>query len=397
MKASQTATSDALGASTPAGGSPTAGKLGQVVLVLQGGGALGAYQGGVYEALHEAGIEPDWIIGTSIGAINAAIIAGNRVENRLARLKEFWTRVEHSSSLEAMASLPWVGSMMPNWATAAAGIASFFRPNPMAFMGAHMPMAADAVGYYSTQPLAETLGELVDFSLPGISPRLTVGAANVCTSEMRYFDSRDTQLTARHIMASAALPPAFPPIRIDGELYWDGGVLSNTPVEAVFDDFPRRNSLVFAVHIWNPAGPEPRTINQAMNRQKDIQYSSRATSHISRQRQLHKLRHVISELAARLPESERGSEAVRALSSFGCLTRMHVVRLLAPTLESEDHTKDIDFSRKGIRQRWEAGLEDTRAAIKSEPWNSEVDPLEGFVLHEMSRDVGLTRLQGGSD
>jgi NTE family protein len=359
-------------------------KLGQIVLVFQGGGALGAYQAGVYEALHEAGVEPDWLIGTSIGAINASIIAGNKPENRLARLKEFWRRVEHSPALEALSALPWIGPSLPNWNTLTAGIAGFFRPNPLAFLGWRVPLAADAAGYYSTAPLERTLSELVDFSLIAKSePRLTVGAAKVRTSEMRYFDSRNMPLTARHVMASGALPPAFPPIRIDGDLYWDGGILSNTPVEAIFDDNPRRNSLVFAVHIWNSHGDEPECIWQVIHRQKEIQYSSRAITHIARQKQIHRLRHIIAELSTRIPESERQSARIREMAAYGCLTRVHVVRLLAPRLDSEDHTKDIDFSRASICKRWEAGLSDARNALGAAPWEADVDPIEGFYLHEL--------------
>ncbi|WP_439579089.1 patatin-like phospholipase family protein [Elioraea sp.] len=356
----------------------------QIVLVLQGGGALGAYQAGVYQALHEAGIEPDWVIGTSIGAINAALIAGNVPEQRVERLEEFWAIVEHSPMLDAVAAVPWLGRALPNWTALTRGIGGFFRPNPLAFLGLHMPLAAEAAGYYSTKPLEATLDELVDFErLSSGAPRITVGAANVRTSEMTYFDSRTMPLTVRHIMASGALPPAFPPIRIDDELYWDGGILSNTPVEAVFDDNPRRNSLIFAVHIWNPIGPEPESIWQVMGRQKDIQYSSRALSHIRRQRQIHHLRHVIAELTARLPEAERTTSTVRELASHGCLTQMHVVRLLAPRLDNEDHTKDIDFTRSGIRSRWSAGYDDTRRMIQEAPWTQEVHPLEGFHLHEL--------------
>jgi NTE family protein len=373
-------------------------KVGQVVLVFQGGGALGAYQAGVYEGLHEAGVEPDWLIGTSIGAINATIIAGNRPEDRLMRLQEFWRRVEHSSTLETLSTIPWVGSSLPNWNTLAAGIAGFFRPNPLAFMGWHMPLAADAAGYYSTAPLQQTLNELVDFSrIAECTPRLTVGAAKVRTSEMRYFDSRDMPLTVRHVMASGALPPAFPPIRIDGDLYWDGGILSNTPVEAIFDDNPRRNSLVFAVHIWNSDGTEPESIWQVMHRQKEIQYSSRAIAHIVRQKQIHRLRHIIAELTRRVPEHERNSALVREMSAYGCLTRMHVVRLLAPRLDGEDHTKDIDFSRTGILRRWEAGLADARKSLEAAPWEADVDPIEGFYLHELKQGamVDLDESQTG--
>jgi NTE family protein len=244
--------------------------FGQIVLVLQGGGALGAYQAGAYEAMHEAGIEPDWVIGTSIGAINASLIAGNKPEDRVAKLRAFWDRVAQSPALEFIsAAMPWVGRSLPNWATLTNGVADFFTPNPLAFVGPLVSLAPEAAGYYSTKPLETTLTELVDFSLASnCTPRLTVGAANVRTAEMGYFDSRKAPITARHVMASGALPPAFPAVRIDGELYWDGGILSNTPVEAVFDDMPRRNSLIFAVHIWNPDGAEPKTITQVLNNRR---------------------------------------------------------------------------------------------------------------------------------
>ena len=169
-------------------------------------------------------------------------------------------------------------------------------------------LGADNAGYYSTEPLKKTLTELVDFSiLPANKPRLTVGAAHVRTSRMRYFDSTTTEIDVKHIMASGALPPAFPAVRIDGELYWDGGILSNTPTEAIFDENPRVNSLVFAVHMWNPEGSEPQSIWEVLHRQKDIQYSSRVATHIARQAQIHRLRHVIRELAMMLPEEVRAS------------------------------------------------------------------------------------------
>ena len=330
--------------------------IGQVVLVLQGGGALGAYQVGVYQALHEAGVEPDWVIGTSIGAINASLIAGNEPADRMTRLQEFWRRVEHGPFQQAVESMPLFGAMASKWLTMAGGIPSFFQPNPFAFSGANVPLGATSAGFYSTAPLEETLSDLVDFGrINRGATRLTVGAANVRSSAMRYFDSREMPVEVRHVMASGALPPAFPAVRIDGELYWDGGICSNTPVEAIFDDHPRRNSLVFVVHIWNPDGSEPETMNQVLHRQKDIQYSSRALTHIARQKQLHRLRHVVSELVKCMPEQLRQSPEVKDLADYGCLTRMHVVRLQAPTLDGEDHTKDIDFSPSGIRTRWQAG------------------------------------------
>ena len=190
------------------------------------------------------------------------------------------------------------------------------------------------------------------------------------------------------------MPPAFPAVRIDGELYWDGGILSNTPTEVIFDDNPRRNSLIFAVHMWNPVGPEPETMWEVTHRQKDIQYSSRVASHIARQMQTHRLRHVIKELLGHIPEDVRNSEAVRELAGWGCLTRMHVVRLLAPRLDNEDHTKDVDFSPSGIRQRWEAGYANTQRAIEQAPWQGEFDPLEGVILHEPRADTKIVQVDG---
>ncbi|WP_374140246.1 patatin-like phospholipase family protein [Sphingomonas sp.] len=356
--------------------------FGQTVLVLQGGGALGAYQVGVYQALMEADILPDWIVGTSIGAINAALIAGGPTADSLERLTAFWRRIEQDNIL---------GVSVPNWFSAAArnmvaittGVPSFFRPNPAAFLSQQTPLGSENAGYYSVAPLAATLTELVDFDAINAGPiRLTVGATNVGNSNMTYFDSRDTQLDLRHVMASGALPPAFPAVRIGDELFWDGGILSNTPVETVFDDNPRRNSMVFAVHLWNPEGKEPETIWEVMNRQKDVQYSSRAASHIQRQRQLHKLRLIISEMSALLPDKARANLKQRGLTGYGCTTRMHVVRLLAPSLDYEDHAKDIDFSKQGIRQRWDAGYRHTCGMLEQAPWGADVDVSEGFVLHE---------------
>ena len=355
--------------------------LGQTVLVLQGGGALGAYQVGVYEALAEAGVEPDWVVGTSIGAINAGLIAGSPRGERVDRLCEFWKRVQHGPAFSQF--LPaWMAAAARNAVAVSTGVPSFFQPQPAAFLSPHLPLGTDDAGYYTTRPLMETLEELIDFDqLNSGDVRLTVGASNVRTSEMHYFDSRDMEIDARHILASGALPPAFPAVRIDGELYWDGGILSNTPVEVVFDDNPRRDSLVFAVHIWNPHGPEPRSIWEVMNRQKDLQYSSRSNTHIARQRQLHRLRHIIAELGSMVPP-EAADKALAEMKSYGCTTTMHVVRLLAPALEYEDHAKDIDFSPEGIRQRREAGYRHTMDTIEQAPWRGSFNPLEGFVLHE---------------
>jgi NTE family protein len=356
---------------------------GQIVLVLQGGGALGAYQVGVYEALHEAGIEPDWVIGTSIGAINAALIAGNPPENRVHKLRDFWARVEQDVGYDPLRFLTGLTNLTANLATVTRGIAAFFTPNPLAWLSLHGRLGIENAAYYTTAPLRETLAGMVDLEhCAEHKIRLTVGAVNARNGEMRYFDSRDETVGIDHVLASGALPPAFPAVRIDGDPYWDGGIYSNTPIEAVLDDKPRRNSLIFTVNMWNPDGPEPESLWQVIGRQKDIQYASRATSHIARQKQIHHLRHIIRELARELPENLRNSERGKELASWGCGTTMHVVRLVAPKLDGEDHTKDIDFTPAGIRERWHEGYADTRRMIERSPWKAPVDPMDGVVIHD---------------
>jgi NTE family protein len=359
----------------------------QVVLVLQGGGALGAYQAGVYQALMEGGIEPDWVIGTSIGAINGALIAGNAPGNRIARLKEFWDGVGRKNSLDHFWPQAWqaavFGNTLANFSTVVSGIPGFFAPNPQAAFGPTFPLGIERASYYSTDPLKATLGRLVDFDwLNARQVRLSVGAVNVRTSEMRYFDSQDMALAPAHIMASGALPPAFPAVTIDGESYWDGGIYSNTPIEVVLADVPRRDSLIFSVNVWQPAGAHPTTIQQVMARQKDIQYASRGRSHVARQAQIHRLRHVVRELVSRLPAEQRDDPVVKDLAEYGCGSLMHLVRLLSPRLEGEDHTKDIDFTRAGIERRWKAGHDHARKVLAEKPWEAEVDPLAGIVIHE---------------
>ena len=356
----------------------------QIVLVLQGGGALGAYQGGVYQALHEAGTEPDWIIGTSIGAINASIIAGNKGDDRLPKLQEFWRRLQRKNTLGAPFLWPELHEAISGWTTLMDGIPGLCRLNPLALLSVHFPLGTEHAGFYSVSPLKASLLELVNFSLLNrSSTRLTVGAANVHTGKMHYFDTREMPLATNHVMASAALPPAFPPVRIDGEYYWDGGILSNTPTEAILDDDPRRDSLVFGVNMWNPMGPEPKTMWDVLHRQKDIQYSSRIANQIVRQQQVHRLRHVITELVGHMPEQVRTTPEVRDLAGYGCVNRMHIVTLLAPRLENEGHTKDIDFSASGIRMRWDAGYAHTARVLERAPWKNEFDPMEGVILHEL--------------
>jgi NTE family protein len=358
---------------------------GQVVLVLQGGGALGAYQLGVYEAMRESGIEPDWVIGTSIGAINAALIAGNPVAYRDRRLSAFWNRVTSQSSLD-VATTMWtnLGKTLANLTTISHGIAGFFEPNPASWLGVTAPLGLDHASYYLMTPLRDTLNELVDFDILNAGhPRITVGAVSVCTGTMRYFDSRDQRLSVEHIMSSGALPPAFPAVRIDGEPYWDGGIYSNTPIEAVLDDKPRRNSVIFSVQMWNPAGSEPDNLWQVAERQKDIQYASRTDSHILRQQQIHRLRHVIREMAKHLPENERVKPEVQELAAWGCHTTMHQIKLAAPRMPGDDFLKDIDFTPMGIAARRQSGYDDGKRVIAARPWEAAMDPIEGMSVFSL--------------
>jgi NTE family protein len=358
---------------------------GQIVLVLQGGGALGAYQVGVYQALHEAGVEPHWVIGTSIGAINAAIIAGNEPGKRMAQLTRFWDLMQGKrlGDLGAQWLWPALNGSLANLGIYTRGIDGFFAPNPQAVWGVHTPLGVENAAFYTTEPLRDTLRDLVDFKcINAKRTRLTLGAVNVRSGDMHYFDSRDTKIKAEHVMASGALPPAFPAVRIGGSSYWDGGIYSNTPIEAVLDDKPRRDSLIFSANMWQPHGPEPETIWQVLARHKDIQYASRAKSHITRHQQIHRLRHIIRDLSMHIPAARRDDAAVKKLLAYGCATVMHVVPLLAPRVEGEDHTKDIDFTPVGVRTRWQAGYTDAKRTLEQACWREAVDAIDGVVVHE---------------
>lgn len=356
---------------------------GQVVLEMQGGGALGAFGAGVYAAMDEAGIMPDWVVGTSIGAINGAIIAGNAPADRMARLQAFWRKVSSGVAADTGPGLSGFGKLAHTLSAVTQGIPGFFSPNPAVWLGADVPLGATGAAYYSTAPLRDTLEALIDFDrIAANVTRLTLGAVNVQTGRMRYFDSRDEVLGVDHVLASGALPPAFPAVMIDGVAYWDGGICSNTPIEVVLDDKPRRDSLIFAAQLWQQRAEVPATLRSVLNRQKDIQYASRADSHVARQSQIHHLRHLVRELGRLLPDEVRRRPEVREMLGWGCGTVMHVLNLAAPPLAGEDATKDIDFTEAGIGERWRAGFEITRERIRQAPWTAPVPPSAGVVLHD---------------
>jgi NTE family protein len=344
---------------------------GKIVLVMQGGGAPGVYQAGAYQALHEAGIEPDWVIGTSIGAINGVIIAGNPPSRRVERLREFW----------AYLSNQWVGP----WGQLAplfSGVRGYYYPNPALARGVEAKVGIDRASLYDVEPLKKLLPELVDFNLVNSgTPRFTLGLVAVRSGRMRYFDTRDGKVEFQHVLGSSAIPPSFPAVRIDGESYWDGGIYSNTPVEVVFDDPLREDSVIFAVQIWHSRGLEPESIAQVFMRQKDILFGSRTRSHIARQAQIHRMRHVISKLYSMLPDEQRASAEAQELAGWGCGTNMHLVEINAEPIDGETNARDFDFSVAGIEARWQAGYADTRRVIARRPWDDPVDPKLGVGVY----------------
>jgi NTE family protein len=344
---------------------------GQVVLVMQGGGAQGSYQAGAYQALHEAGIEPDWVIGTSIGALNGAIIVGNRAACRLGRLREFWAQFE--------TDLPEPLSQLKALLT---GVPGFYRLNPALAWGVETKVGIEQAGFYCIDPLKELLPKLVDFDLiNGGKPRFTLGLVGVRSGEMRYFDSKTERIRLDHVMGSGAIPPSFPAVRIDGESYWDGGIYSNTPVEAVFAEDPRASSVIFAVQIWHARAPEPESIAQAFMREKDIMFGSRARNHIARQAQIHRMRHAVRELVNMLPAECKSVPEVKRLAELGCGTTMHLVEINAEPVYGETNARDYDFSRAAINARWQAGYADTHRMIERRPWNDAVDPAVGVAVY----------------
>jgi NTE family protein len=344
---------------------------GQVVLVMQGGGAPGVYQAGAYQALHEAGIEPDWVVGTSIGAINGAIIAGNKLADRLPRLRRFWDYLQNQ--------LP------PPWSQLTpliAGVPGFYYPNPALALGPETKVGIEQAALYYVEPLKKLLPELVHFELINSNrPRFTLGLVGVRDGQIRYFDSRSSKIGMEHVLGSSAVPPSFPAVRIDGEPYWDGGIYSNTPVEVVFDDYPRLSSVVFAVQIWHTRGPEPESLAQVFMREKDILFGSRARSHIARQAQIHNMRHVIRELVQMLPQERRNTPEVEELAGWGCTTKMHLIEINAEPIDGETNARDYDFSSAAIEARWQSGYADTWRMIKRRPWEDPIDERVGVALY----------------
>lgn len=358
----------------------------RTILVFQGGGALGAYQAGVFEALAESGRQPDWVVGTSIGAINGALIAGNPPEHRLARLREFWHLMSKGvGGLDVWEAL--FGAALRNLATLTFGVPGFFAPRSFPSFAFNLPAEPGLASFYSVELLAETLAELVDFDYLARSPvRLSVGAVDVESAQLVYFDSKQQTLEPAHILASGALPPAFPPVEIGGRYYWDGGLYSNTSLDWILHDQPRDHSLCIFPTLWPQQDQAPRALGDVLRREKEIQFASRADTIIEMEREMHRMRHAINLLARALAEHDKDSPLI-PLACMGCGSVFHVIHLEAPRLPKEDQTKDIEFAPARVGQRWAAGRADAGRALAAKPWMIEVPPTEGVMVHDFSRPL----------
>lgn len=370
-----------------------------VALVLQGGGALGAYQAGVIEGLLNAGIEPDYISGISIGALNTAIIAGNPPEKRIERLREFWETICQPNS--GLGLMPFVEetlfgindtartavSAMQAGAALLGGQQGFFQPRfpPPSMV---LPGRPEEASYYDTSALKATLERLCDFDRINAGPQhVSVGAVNVRTGNFVYFDNKETVLRPEHFMASGALPPAFAAVEIDGEYYWDGGLVSNTPLAQILKQRPPRDTLVFQVDLWSARGQVPGNMSEVSDRIKDIQYSSRTRMITEQMRWEQYLRHMLHRLLQQLPEDGDEENLHRRLANdLGCSKRYNVIHLIYRNQPYERHYKDYQFGPSTMRAHWAGGLDDIRDTLARPGVLDMPDNASGFVTHDIHRN-----------
>jgi NTE family protein len=359
------------------------------VLVLQGGGALGSYQAGAYDALCHHDFRPEWVAGISIGAINSAIIAGNPPEQRVTRLKEFWEMAtaplawrpylvgEQSHSAFHEAAAAW---------SATFGVPGFFTPRiPPAPLWP--PGSPQSISYYDTKPLRATLERLVDFDLINTKQtRLSVGAVNITSGNFVYFDNFKQDIHPEHIMASGALPPGFPPIEIDGEHYWDGGLVSNTPLDYVLDQERDTDLLVFQVDLFPARGPLPATLLEAAEREKDIRYSSRTRMITDTNRKLHNTRTALRDLLKQLPAELQADPAVATLKAEAKENTVTVVHLIYRRKNFESNSKDYDFSRECMIEHWASGERDVRTSMRHPTWLQRPQDGQTMVTYDLCGD-----------
>jgi NTE family protein len=364
-----------------------------IALILQGGGALGAYQAGVYEALAEADLHPDWIAGISIGAINGALIAGNPPEARVDKLRAFWQRVtarpygwtECLFPAKSDAVRQWLNQMSANLALLG-GASGFFTPRfPAPWL--RPPGTMEATSAFDTSRLKSTLEQLVDFDrINSGRMRLSVGAVNVRSGNFVYFDTETRTIGPEHIMASAALPPGFPAIEIEGEHYWDGGLVSNTPLQWVVESRPHVDTLAFQVDLWNARGELPRTMAEVATRQKEIQYSSRTRAGTDSFKYVQRLRRAMTDLFERLPADLQNSPEAQLLRPVGDHKVYNIVHLIYRARNYEGHSKDYDFSRASMEEHWRAGYHDAIRTLRHPEVLERPTNHEGVLTFDLAHD-----------
>ncbi len=359
-----------------------------IALILQGGGALGAYQAGVYEALESAGIEPDWVTGVSIGAINAAIIAGNPRGRRVERLRSFWQRI---TERRIWAYTPdgdvfrRARNATSAWMTMLMGQPGFFQPH-QANPWLSPTGAATATSFYDSTPLRETLLELVDFNLINEQRhRFSVGAVDVITGNFIYFDNARQVIGPEHIMASGALPPALPMVKIGTDHYWDGGIVSNTPLQHLLEREDPVDTLVFQVDLFSARGTLPRSMEDVLGRHKDIVYSSRTRLVTDVHRRLHDWKARLREVLAKLPEELMTEEDRRLRAQLAELPAINIVHMIYQQKAYEGHAKDHEFSGTSMREHWLSGLEDTRATLARRHWLELPPAGAAITVHDVHR------------
>jgi len=358
----------------------------RVALVLQGGGALGAYQGGVYQALHEAGLEPDWIAGVSIGGINGAIIAGNPRERRLERLRQFWETITARPTSLFVPDGDDPRRLANAWSsllTMALGQPGFFTPTvPNPWISPRG--SATATSFYDNTPLRQTLRELVDFDyLNSNGTRYACGSVNVRSGNFVYFDTTETIIEPEHVMASGALPPALPMMQVGTDWFWDGGVVSNTPLQHLFDNIGTLSTLIFQVDLFSARGRLPRDMADVLARQKDIQYSSRTRmvtdTYMQRHRQNLLIRRLLDKVAeGDLTDAERALKA--ALARQPEITLLHLIYRQAAY---ETQAKDYEFSAASMREHWQSGYRDTHATLQRKEWMAMPSEEGGIAVHDV--------------
>jgi len=362
---------------------------GRIALVLQGGGALGAYQAGVYQCLHEAGLEPEWVSGVSIGAVNAALIAGNAPDRRLAALCEFWDRITDRTIWPYTPDgdiYRQTRNTVSALTTALFGQPGLFNPhkiNPW-FMA---PGAKDATSFYDNTQMKQTLEELVDFRrLNDGDVHFSVGAVNIMTGNFIFFDNRQEEIRIEHVLASGALPPAFPMVKIGTDYFWDGGIVSNTPLQHLLAQDDDINSLVFQVDLFSARGELPRTMSDVLGRQKDIQYSSRTRQVTDNFARLQRWKRRAYEALVKVPQADLSPEQLAMREKLASLPQATILQLIYQQKSYEGNARDYEFSRDSMHEHWMNGHEDTLATLKRKDWLKMPPPDIGVVTHDVHRE-----------